>query len=261
MARLGRNLLLLTVPAGACGALLAVLAASLGGPPGTPPNLPADEDRPDVPEPEIRPENGPSRRPPRPRARAGGRTTRIDPKIVAALEDPEESVRLDAALTLLRLGPSRLSDMYVLEPRRPEARALLSRVEEALGVLDRIERGVDYADLPEENRLEVRLKYWSRAVPPEKLRDERLAYWTLRVAGDPERLRLRAIEPGEARWHELELARVRRELGRIDDAEWRRLLDERLPEVRAWVASLRTRSDVPPSRAAEIEGAVASFGP
>jgi len=106
----------------------------------------------------------------------------------------------------------------------------------------------------------VKLKHWGRAVPPELLRDERRRYWELRVEGDPERLRLRSIEPAEARWHELELAKVRRELSEIDDAAWRALLDAHLPEVRAWVESLRTRREFSPARAAEIAAAVDALG-
>lgn len=265
MATLRRNLLLATVPAGALGALLAVLAATLTEPASTSeppeavrgtPEAPSGDGGVDAPSDADPPE------PPRKRDRPGGlrsRRSRIDPRLVAQLEDASEEVRLRAAVELLRLGPSRLHDMYVLEPKRPESRALLSRVEEALGVLDQIEKGTDYGELPEENRLEVKLKHWGRAVPPELLRDERRRYWELRVEGDPERLRLRAIEPGEARWHELELAKVRRELGEIDEAVWKTLLDTHLPEVRAWADSLRTRREMSPARAAEISAAIAAL--
>jgi hypothetical protein len=251
-----RSLLLLAVPAVAAGAVAAVAAREFSGS-GT---APATHDGP--PSPGVDADATESRapvddrrgRPRRPRARA---RASIDPELVAALDGEDETARRAAALALLRLGTGRLDALHELRPERPEARALLARIEEALGTLALIEAGQDWPKLSEEDRLSVRLKYWGKVLPEADLREERLAYWRSCVATDVRRLAKGSIAPGEAKWHELELARVRREAGEIDDAEWRRIRDAGIDEVRAWAASLRGRRDVTPARAAEAEAAAA----
>lgn len=255
VSRTLRNLALLTLPAVAAGGIAAGLLAAFRSPvhgaAADPHAAPAPEDDAPAAEGESPPVSG---RHPRRRPRAGSR--RIEPELVARLESEDESVRVAAALEILRRGPSQLEDLYALEPRRPESRKLLAGIEEALAALRVIESGQDYPALPDDLKTELRVKYWSRVVPESLLRTERRQVWEAKVARSPERVAAGRMEPGEARWYELELARARMELGEIPPEVWVTVRDAGLPDVRSWTAGLAQRRDVSPARAEEIRRAV-----
>jgi hypothetical protein len=169
---------------------------------------------------------------------------RLDAGFAMRLSDPDPQVRNRCALDLLRLGPSRLDAIELVEPTTDEGRALRDKIVEAVTALARNEAGEDYPRLPEENRLELRLKYWGQVVPDSMLAAERKAMWTRRTADDAERVARGTISEAQAAWHRLELAYARRQLGEIGEDEWVKVRAEQMPLARAFVLELGARQDL-----------------
>jgi hypothetical protein len=172
-------------------------------------------------------------------------TQRIDSR------DADE--RHTLALDLLRRGPAALPQARALRPESADGRDLQARLVAALQKMRALRRGGDYARLGEHLRLQLDLDAFATVVPEEYLHDERRDYWTAKLAADRGRAEGGLASDGEVALAELELARVRRDLGELDGAAYGELARRRLPELRVWIDSLRKRRDVPTARVQALD--------
>jgi hypothetical protein len=269
MGSLARNMALLTLPALAVGAL-AGFGLRLLSPAEEEPAEDGGESPAEIaPRPEKDRTRG-SRRRERASAaeRGAGRTRRVvgntaegveplDPSFAERLSSTDEDVRFACALELLRLGPSRADAVDLLAPSTPEGVRIRDAIVNSLGALGTMERGGAWSMMSEQSRQEVRLKYFAKVVPLSHLRDERLRYWSVRVAGDAERLASGSIGAGEAAWAVLELASVRLEKGELGADQWTKLRAEKLGAVRSWVAELAAQPGAPREKVAAVREAIA----
>lgn len=169
------------------------------------------------------------------------------------IDSRDETERHALALELLRRGPAAIAQARALRPKGAEGRDLQARLVSALQKMRALRRGGDYARLEQHLRLRLDIDAFATVIPDERLREERLEYWTTALDAVRVRAARDVATDGEVALAELELARVRRELGRIDAATYAELAGERLPELRAWIDSLRDRRDVPPARVQALD--------
>jgi len=218
---------ILAAVTGTVAALVAVVLSPEAPPPG-----PVDGDPPHVTDP-VEPTPPPDD-PPQPVPGPGGA---VKPGgLNARLSSDDEAVRYAAAKELLARGPGAISVARALSPTTSEGRVLADQVVLSLQYLKRLHETPRWKDLNRDTRLELRLKHWSRVLPSDRLRDERLEFWTARTKTNPQRVAIRAITPEQAAMAELELLRVRVELGDATREEYVAMRDERMDGILKWLA-------------------------
>ena len=252
-----RAVLLTCALAAACGALGAVVLVALrSAPPGPPiPEPPAGsggEGSEVEPEPGVDSAEPPGRRRrDRRRRRRGGGSPEGDPEMAAWLDSSDADERLLAARELLRMGPQRLPYIRALSPQTQAGLVLLGEVDQSLDWL-RLNQGTRrYRQLTLDKQLELELTSLLKVLPQRLVREERRDYWQAKVGADPARVAAGHVDKEELLLAELALARARLELEEISRDRFHEILEERVRDVRAWVARQETRQGVPGIRAKE----------
>ncbi len=169
------------------------------------------------------------------------------------IDSPHAADRSELALELLRRGPVALAQARALRPTTTPGQRLQLRLVDALQKMTALRRGGDYARLEEHLRLRLDLDAFATVVPNESLRHERLDYWQHKLKAVRARSARAFATDGEVAFAEVELARVRSELGLIAVSDYRRVARRRLVAIDEWIDALRTTRGVSPARVQALE--------